>query len=190
VKIRQADVQRHACHARQRLGVGVQHAAGFAEVVARVQHQDHLLAQEGEGGAVLPFDARRFQPLAALARLLQLVDDPARLAAHGRLDFADADPARRADHQALGADGKADVLALAAPELVAHQHLAQEDLAIGVRMPKGVRRQHLLQAFGRGRGRIRRGCGDHRDGRGRTGGFRLVEQVEEELKRRLHGPRF
>ena len=42
--LRQADVQRHAGHAGQRLAVGVQHAAGFAEVVARIQHQDHLLA--------------------------------------------------------------------------------------------------------------------------------------------------
>ena len=67
----------------------------FAEVMPRIQHHDHRLAQQGKGGAVLPFDAGGFQPVLALARRFQLVHDPARLGADRLLHLAQRHPARR-----------------------------------------------------------------------------------------------
>ena len=56
-RLRQAQVQRQARHARQGLRFGVQHRAGGA----RIQHQDHGVAQEGDAGAFAPLHARRVQ---------------------------------------------------------------------------------------------------------------------------------
>jgi hypothetical protein len=186
-----ADVQRHARQAREGLAGRVQDTAGFAEVMARIQHHDHLLAEVREGGAVLPLDAGGLQPLLSLARGFQLVDDPARLGANGLLHLAQRDPARRADDQPLGADGEADVLALGAPEFVGDQHVADARLAVGVGMAEGLRRQHLPERLAAERGHVpgrKGGCSRRRLHRGLC--FRLVEQVEEELKGRLHGRRF
>jgi hypothetical protein len=82
----------------------MQHRAGGA----RVQHDDHRLAEERDARAVAPVDLCLLQPLLALPLLAQLAQNPAALVAQRVFDLADADPLRRVDRQPVGADDEAD----------------------------------------------------------------------------------
>jgi hypothetical protein len=174
----------------------VQHGA----VAARVQHQDHGLAQEGQVRAVAPFDARGLRAAGALGLLVQLAQDPALLLAQRRFDLAHAHPARCADAQALGADDEADAAAPGAPQLVVHMVLAEADLALGARVAEGRRHAGQRGTDRRRGGRCHHRCRHRCGGRGRRRAWPPrrsgIVAEQRELCGRCggagvrHGPRF
>ena len=127
-------MEREARHAGQRLTVGIEHRADFVEGMARIQHHDHLLAQEREHGAVAPFDAGRLGALVPLVRVAQLAQDPGGLVLQRRVHLVQRHPFGRAHREPLRPHHETDVAAAGAAELVCHHRVAQHRLAVGLRM--------------------------------------------------------
>ena len=127
-----------ARHAGQGLAIGIEHRAHPVEGMARIQHQDHLLAEVGEGGAVLPLDARRIDAPLPLVRIAQLASGSSgSLLFHRGVDLVERHPLGALTVRPSGPDHEADVAALAAAELESDHGIAQHRLAIGTRMAKG-----------------------------------------------------
>ena len=145
--VRQADVQRAPRHAGQRLGLH-EHAAGRAVALARVQHQQHGLAQVAEFGAVFPDDAGGLDALLALARLAELGDDPARFFMQGGFHLGHGCPARRAHRQAFGTDHEANGAAPAALEFIGHAGAGKGDATVGAGVAEGGGGEHVLERLG------------------------------------------
>jgi hypothetical protein len=140
---------------------------------ARVQHHDHRLAEEGHAAP-----SRQSTPWPAAARalllLVQLAQDPVGLLAQRRFDVAYADPARRIDRQAVGADDEAD----AAPAHARKRRppgARQTDLAVGLRVAetpathrtdRAAAQRAGMRVQGSAHRRARHGAG----ARGRSGG--------------------
>jgi hypothetical protein len=185
-------VQREPGHAGQGVGVGVQHGA----LGARVQHQDHRLAQEGHAARRRAIRCARLHAPRAFGLLLQLAQDPALLLAQRGFDLAHAHPARRADAQAFGADDEADAAPAGAAQFVGHLVLAKADLALRARVAEGVGRGCRRRHHHRLGGEVRRDGRWCTCGRWRRRGLRrrrgVVEQGQLRGRRgcRRHGPRF
>ena len=113
--VRQADVQRQLRHAGQaRRRRRVEHRAGGA----RVEQHDHACSPRN-GSMVPSRQSMRARPAAARARAVPAAcAGSSRSFPQRRLDLAHADPARRADRQAFGADDEADAAPARAAQFV------------------------------------------------------------------------